>query len=91
MGSHAARFEIEIFPFNDQDVAVEARGPAVRSAVVHLTGETGASGYPRYAGDGVTADIDPHSHAIEALTIDGAELENGWTARVGGAQEPTDS
>jgi hypothetical protein len=91
MGSHATRFEIEIFPFNVQDVVAEGRGPAVRSAVVHLTGETGASGYPRYAGDGITADIDPRSHAIEALTIDGAELEDGWSAHVSDAQDPAGS
>jgi hypothetical protein len=91
MGSHAAHFEIEIFPFNDQDMGPEAQGPAIRSAVVRLTGETGASGYPRYTGDGITADIDPRSHAVEALTIDGAELEDGWTARVAEAGDPEES
>ncbi|WSY19086.1 hypothetical protein OG928_41675 (plasmid) [Embleya sp. NBC_00896] len=63
-------------------MAADARGPAVRSAVVEATGETGASGHPRYAGEGVVADIDPHSRAVEAITIDGAELEDGWSVRV---------
>ncbi|MFB8036146.1 hypothetical protein ACFC5Z_25010, partial [Streptomyces sp. NPDC056004] len=52
-------------------------GGAVRSAVVSATGETGASGYPRYSGEGVVADIDPETHAVEALLVDGAELSFG--------------
>ncbi|MYS85580.1 MULTISPECIES: hypothetical protein [Streptomycetaceae] len=76
------RFEIEIFPFNVQDMAADARGPAVRSAVVEATGEIGASGHPRYAGEGVVADIDPGSRTVEAITIDGAEIEDGWSARI---------
>lgn len=57
-------------------------GGAVRSAVVSATGETGASGYPRYSGEGVVADIDPATHAVEALLVDGAELAFGLSARV---------
>lgn len=57
-------------------------GDAVRSAVVSATGETGASGYPRYAGDGVVADIDPATRTVEALLVDGAELTYGLTVRV---------
>ncbi|MFF2009410.1 hypothetical protein ACFVWY_10090 [Streptomyces sp. NPDC058195] len=57
-------------------------GGAVRSAVVSATGETGASGYPRYAGDGVVADVDPETRTVEALLVDGAELTYGLTARV---------
>lgn len=82
MSSSADFFRILIFPFNDQDMPEEARGPAVRSAVVEATGETGASGYPRYAGEGVQADIDPKTRAVEAITVDGAELDDGWTARI---------
>ncbi|MEU8957635.1 hypothetical protein AB0C93_25395 [Streptomyces sp. NPDC048518] len=55
---------------------------ALRSAVVVATGETGASGYPRYAGDGMEADIDPATRAVEALLVDGAELDYGLTVRV---------
>lgn len=53
---------------------------ALRSAVVEATGETGASGYPRYRGQGMEADIDPSTRAIEALLVDGAELDIGLTA-----------
>ena len=83
MGAHAEGFEIEIYPFNTQDMAEDARGPAVRAARVEPTGETGVSGYPRYAGEGVVAEIDAGSGIVEAITIDGAELEDGWTARIG--------
>ncbi|MFF4666029.1 hypothetical protein [Streptomyces sp. NPDC001282] len=54
----------------------------LRSAVVVATGETGASGYPRYAGEGVVADIDPATHTVEALLVDGAELDYGLSVRV---------
>lgn len=53
---------------------------ALRSAVVEATGETGASGYPRYEGQGMEADIDPGTRSIEALLVDGAELDLGLTA-----------
>ncbi|UGQ15276.1 hypothetical protein LO772_03120 [Yinghuangia sp. ASG 101] len=66
----------------------EARGPAVRTALVVATGETGASGYPRFAGEGVQADIDPRSGMVEAITVDGAELDAGWTARLAPPAEP---
>lgn len=55
---------------------------AIRSAVVEATGETGASGYPRYAGEGVVADIDPATHAVEAVLVDGAELDYGLSVRI---------
>lgn len=54
----------------------------MRSAVVEVTGETGASGYPRYAGHGIVADIDPTTRTVEALLVDGAELDYGLTALV---------
>ncbi|MFI9628934.1 hypothetical protein [Streptomyces sp. NPDC052042] len=54
----------------------------LRSAVVAATGETGASGYPRYAGEGVVADIDPATRTVEALLVDGAELDYGLSVRV---------
>ncbi|MFJ2092823.1 hypothetical protein ACIOEW_26680 [Streptomyces sp. NPDC087901] len=57
-------------------------GAAIRSAVVAATGETGESGYPRYAGDGMVADIDPETHTVEALLIDGSELDYGLSVRV---------
>ncbi|MFI6647948.1 hypothetical protein ACIBI8_09960 [Streptomyces sp. NPDC050529] len=57
-------------------------GAAIRSAVVVATGETGESGYPRYAGEGMVADIDPATHTVEALLIDGSELDYGLSVRV---------
>lgn len=64
------------------EAEVPEPGGAIRSAVVSATGETGASGYPRYSGEGLVADIDPETHAVEALLVDGAELSYGLSARV---------
>ncbi|MEU6061384.1 hypothetical protein [Streptomyces sp. NPDC047097] len=83
MSAHPQSFEILIVPAPD-----EGRDPAelprvaVRAAVVRATGELGASGFPRYAGDGLEADIDPATPAVEALLVDGAELDYGLVARV---------
>ncbi|MFD7033771.1 hypothetical protein ACFWAR_37650 [Streptomyces sp. NPDC059917] len=75
------RFEVLLVP---EHVRGEDAGPAarhaVRSAVVGATGQTGASGYPRYEGDGMAADIDPATGAVEALLVDGAELDYGLRA-----------
>lgn len=49
---------------------------------MEATGATGASGYPRYAGDGIEADIDPATRTVEALLIDGAEIDYGLSVRV---------
>lgn len=68
---------------------VPASVAAIRSAVVEATGETGASGYPRYAGEGMVADIDPVTRTVEALLIDGAELDYGLSVRV--AERKTES
>ncbi|MFD0295394.1 hypothetical protein ACFWJS_27875 [Streptomyces sp. NPDC127061] len=57
-------------------------GGAIRAAVVSATGETGASGYPRYSGEGIVADIDTETHTVEALLVDGAELSYGLSARI---------
>lgn len=54
----------------------------MRSAVVEATGETGASGYPRYVGHGIVADIDPSTRTVEAVLVDGSELDYGLTALV---------
>ncbi|MEU2248457.1 hypothetical protein [Streptomyces sp. NPDC019224] len=69
----------------------DGRGPgtAIRSAVVTATGETGETGYPRYAGEGMVADIDPRTRAVEGLLVDGAELAYGLSARV--AERDTDA
>lgn len=67
---------------NDTTEAPDSVVGAIRSAVVEATGETGASGYPRYAGEGMVADIDPATRTVEALLIDGAELDYGLSVRV---------
>ncbi|MER5730643.1 hypothetical protein ABT084_20320 [Streptomyces sp. NPDC002138] len=79
--SEPQRFEIFLVPEH-----VEKGGDgspaagALRSAVVEATGQTGASGYPRYTGDGMEADIDPATGAVEALLVDGTELDYGMRA-----------
>lgn len=60
----------------------EGPGRAIRSAVVAATGSTGASGYPRYAGDGMVAEIDPATRTVEALLVDGSELDYGLSVRI---------
>ncbi|MEW2635507.1 hypothetical protein AB0903_28660 [Streptomyces sp. NPDC048389] len=88
MNTQPQRFGIIVIPetAEGQDLATQARH-AIRSAVVDATGEQGASGYPRYVGDGVEADIDPETRAVEALLVDGAELSLGLAARVVDASE----
>ncbi|MEV0489824.1 hypothetical protein [Streptomyces atratus] len=68
---------------------VRSADAPIRSAVVEATGETGASGYPRYAGEGMVADIDPATHTVEALLVDGAELDYGLSVRI--AERTADS
>lgn len=83
MSTDPQRFEILLVPehIEGDDVASLARS-AIRSAVVAATGEYGSSGYPRYAGDGLEADIDPATRTVEALLVDGFELDYGLSARV---------
>jgi hypothetical protein len=77
------RFEILLVTeFADNADTQPVSAHALRSAVVEATGETGASGYPRYAGSGMEADIDPETRAVEALLIDGQELDYGLSVRV---------
>jgi hypothetical protein len=91
--SHPQSYEILLFPEHEES-ATGAPDPstALRSAVVAATGQTGTSGYPRYAGGGLVADIDPASHTVEALLVDGRELDYGLTVRIaghiGGTEEP---
>lgn len=86
MASHSSRYEIAISPQppekEEDATAASVAEEAVRREWVHPTGETGASGYPRYTGSGVTADIDPQNRSVEALTVDGQELPYGWSAAV---------
>ncbi|MFD7614574.1 hypothetical protein [Streptomyces sp. NPDC059828] len=83
MSTLPRHFQILLVPSHVVDrsgAAVE--DSAVRSATVEYTGETGASGYPRYSGHGVIADIDTATRTVEALLVDGAELDYGLTALV---------
>ncbi|WP_327371658.1 hypothetical protein [Streptomyces sp. NBC_01217] len=81
--SHPHSYEILLVPGFAEDASDAAEpGDPIRSAVVAATGETGASGYPRYSGEGIVADIDPATHTVEALLVDGAELDYGLSVRV---------
>ncbi|MER5468266.1 hypothetical protein [Streptomyces sp. NPDC002685] len=83
MTTEPQRFTILLVPeFIENKDAVSAQDSAVRSAVVEATGETGETGYPRYAGDGIVADIDPRTRTVEALLVDGSELDYGLNAMV---------
>ncbi|MEU3187902.1 hypothetical protein ABZ707_27420 [Streptomyces sp. NPDC006923] len=77
------RFEILLVAeFTEDHEGPPASENALRSALVEATGDTGSSGYPRYAGNGVEADIDPETRTVEALLIDGEELDYGLSVRV---------
>ncbi|MBW5485458.1 hypothetical protein GPJ59_27180 [Streptomyces bambusae] len=70
------------------DPASDSHGgeAVLRTAQVEATGAVGVSGYPCYVGEGVQAEIDPDSRAVEAVTVDGAELPYGWVAQI--AEDP---
>ncbi len=55
-------------------------GSSLRTVAVEATGDLGVSGFPRYAGHGMQAEIDPQTGTVEAITVDGAELPYGWVA-----------
>lgn len=81
--AHPQRFEILLVPEHVEGRdAASLTESALRSALVHATGEQGASGYPRYEGAGMVADIDPETRTVEALLVDGYELDYGLSARV---------
>ncbi|MFJ1567315.1 hypothetical protein [Streptomyces erythrochromogenes] len=83
MTTEPQSFEILVVPEHIENLrGASPADRALRSAVVEATGEQGASGYPRYRGGGVEADIDPATRTIEALLIDGAELDYGLIAMV---------
>ncbi|MGW4028655.1 hypothetical protein ACWEFL_04925 [Streptomyces sp. NPDC004838] len=83
MSTDPRRFEILLVPEHiTGDDPLSLAESAIRSAVVEATGEQGASGYPRYAGQGMVADIDPVTRTVEALLVDGFELDYGLSARV---------
>ncbi|MEU9104403.1 hypothetical protein AB0D54_08540 [Streptomyces xanthophaeus] len=87
MSTEPQRFEILLVAehVKNRTGAPQADHP-LRSAVVEATGRKGASGYPRYTGEGMEADIDPATRTVEALLVDGSELDPGLTALI--APEP---
>lgn len=86
--SHPQSYELLLIPDHGR-TRTGAPGRPIRSAVVAATGETGASGYPRYAGAGMEADIDPATRTVEAVLIDGEELDHGMSVRVAEGDRPT--
>ncbi|MEU6981978.1 hypothetical protein ABZ946_00915 [Streptomyces sp. NPDC046324] len=83
MSTVPRRFEILLVAEHVEDRGgASVEDSAVRTAVVEATGRTGSSGYPRYEGHGITADIDPETRTVEALLVDGRELDYGLTALV---------
>ncbi|MFG2874767.1 hypothetical protein ACGFYU_07110 [Streptomyces sp. NPDC048337] len=83
MTTDPQRFEILLVPEHVKNRPGAPRPDRpLRSAVVEATGETGASGYPRYVGEGMEADIDPATRTVEKLLVDGSELDPGLTALI---------
>ncbi|WP_395366099.1 hypothetical protein ACHGLA_33595 [Streptomyces sp. YH02] len=81
MSTVPQRFEILLVPAHVEDRGGAAvTDSAVRTAVVEATGRHGESGYPIYEGHGIRADIDPETRTVEALLVDGRELDYGLTA-----------
>lgn len=87
MTTDPQRFEILLVPEHVKNRPGNPRPDhPLRSAVVEATGTRGASGYPRYTGEGMEADIDPATRTVEKLLVDGHELDPGLTALI--APEP---
>ncbi|MFC9396510.1 hypothetical protein ACFTWS_25580 [Streptomyces sp. NPDC057027] len=81
MSTVPKRFEILLVPEHVEDRGgATVEDSAVRTAVVEATGRHGESGYPIYEGHGIRADIDPEAGVVEALLVDGHELDYGLTA-----------
>ncbi|WP_406864521.1 hypothetical protein ABZO31_30355 [Streptomyces sp. HUAS MG47] len=88
MSTVPQRFVILVVPEHVEDRGrASVEDSAVRAAVVEATGETGNSGYPRYAGHGIVADIDPETRTVEAILLDGRELDYGLTPLVRDADQ----
>jgi hypothetical protein len=80
MTDTSQHLRIFVVPEHVRNTGASLEEVAIRSAVVEPTGETGASGYPRYAGGGLVADVDTKGPTVETLLADGAELDYGLTA-----------
>ncbi|MGH3313638.1 MAG: hypothetical protein ACRDP3_24150 [Streptomyces sp.] len=82
MAADESHFDIVLKPQIADIEGHPEHGPELRVMSVRATGAQGASGYPRYAGEGVEADIDPRTRTVEAVTVDGEELPYGWVALI---------
>ncbi|NLU75366.1 hypothetical protein HCC61_22305 [Streptomyces sp. HNM0575] len=76
------RYDIRLQPQTADFEGHPEHGPVLRVITVRATGAAGESGYPRYAGEGVEADVDPRTRTVEAITVDGEELPYGWVALI---------
>ncbi|MEH6373203.1 hypothetical protein V7793_02385 [Streptomyces sp. KLMMK] len=86
--STPSRYTIALKPRVTDEEHHPDHGAALRTATVEATGEMGVSGFPRYEGEGIQAEIDPETQALEKVTVDGDALPYGWMAEVTG-QGPT--
>ncbi|MCA6093813.1 hypothetical protein LE181_16800 [Streptomyces sp. SCA3-4] len=82
MSPVVSRYTVVLKPQLADAEAHPRHGSPLRAATVEATGELGVSGFPRYAGEGIEAEIDPETRAVEAVTVDGDELPYGWVAQV---------
>lgn len=82
MGAGEPRYDILLQPQTADFEGHPEHGPVLRVIAVRATGAHGETGYPRYAGEGVEADIDPLTRTVEAITVDGEELPYGWVAEI---------
>ncbi|GHC57422.1 hypothetical protein [Streptomyces cinnamoneus] len=76
------RYTVVLKPQLTDAEAHPRHGSPLRAAAVEATGELGVSGFPRYVGEGIEAEIDPETRTVEAVTVDGDELPYGWVAQV---------
>ncbi|MFF2652522.1 hypothetical protein [Streptomyces sp. NPDC058045] len=80
MSAAPERYTVTLKPRLADEEGHPDHGSGLRSATVHATGGYGASGAPRYTGEGIAADIDPTTGTVQAITVDGRELPYGWVA-----------
>ncbi|GFH68988.1 hypothetical protein ACWIGF_10710 [Streptomyces diastaticus] len=82
MSEHPRWYTVVLKPQLTDPEGRPEHGSPLREARVEATGDLGASGYPRYVGSGIQADIDPATGAVEAITVEGDELPLGYVAQV---------
>lgn len=77
-----ARYTVLVKPQLADKEGHPVHGNPLRVVSVEATGAYGESGYPRFEGEGVQAEIDPETRTVEAVTVDGQELPYGWVAEI---------